>query len=141
VKFRIVAVGRVKSGPEKDLVDEYMGRIKRYCACELVELKNNDGERMLREASGATLIALDAAGEAPDSRGFARLIERYASQGKGVIAFVIGGAEGLPTQVRQAAHATWSLSTLTLPHRLARVVLAEQLYRAMTILRGEPYDK
>ena len=141
MKVRIVAVGRVKSGPEKDLVDEYMGRLKRYCACELVELKHNDGERMLREASGATLIALDAAGEAPDSRGFARLIERYASHGKGVIAFVIGGAEGLPTQVRQAAHATWSLSALTLPHRLARVVLAEQLYRAMTILRGEPYDK
>ncbi len=141
MKIRIIAVGRVKSGPEKALVDEYLKRLKRYCACELVELKQNDGERMVREASGATLVALDAGGEAPDSRGFARRLERYASQGKGVVAFVIGGAEGLPKQVRAAANATWSLSTLTMPHRLARVVLAEQLYRAMTILRGEPYDK
>jgi 23S rRNA (pseudouridine1915-N3)-methyltransferase len=141
VKIRIIAVGRVKVGPEAELTREYITRVARYCSCELVELKKNDGPRVLREAADASLIALDAAGARHDSRAFARGVERYASYGKGNIAFVIGGAEGLPPEVRAAADALWSLSALTLPHRLARVVLVEQIYRAMTILRGEPYDK
>jgi 23S rRNA (pseudouridine1915-N3)-methyltransferase len=71
----------------------------------------------------------------------AKRVERWSSRGKGIVAFVIGGADGIPADLLSRADARLSLSTLTLPHRLARVVLAEQLYRAMTILRGEPYAR
>ena len=73
------------------------------------------------------------------SEAFAREVGRWGSQGKGVVAFLIGGADGLPPAVSRGAAARVSLSALTFPHRLARLVLVEQIYRAMTILRGEPY--
>jgi 23S rRNA (pseudouridine1915-N3)-methyltransferase len=66
-------------------------------------------------------------------------VGRATARHKGIVAFLIGGADGLPPDVSRAAHDRWSLSALTFPHRLARLVLVEQIYRAMTILRGEPY--
>ena len=145
MKIRIVAVGKIKERATRSLVDEYLGRLKRYCAVEEIELKpstpTKEAAAFAKATQGAHVIALDAAGKALDSRRFARGMERWASQGKGEIAFLIGGADGLPDEVRQRAQATWSLSPLTFPHRLARLVLAEQLYRGMRILRGEPYDK
>ncbi len=68
-------------------------------------------------------------------------MERWTSRGKGSVAFVIGGAEGIPSELSKKADARLSLSRLTLPHRLARVVLLEQLYRSLSILRGEPYAR
>jgi 23S rRNA (pseudouridine1915-N3)-methyltransferase len=145
VKVRIVAVGTVKERATRSLVDEYLGRLKRYCKVEEVELKAGSVAKetaaFAKATDGANVIALDAAGQSMDSRAFARGLERWASQGKGVVAFLIGGASGLPPEVKRRAQATWSLSALTMPHRIARLVLSEQLYRAMTILRGEPYDK
>ncbi|HHH30323.1 MAG TPA: 23S rRNA (pseudouridine(1915)-N(3))-methyltransferase RlmH [Polyangiaceae bacterium] len=145
MKFRIVAVGKIKERATRSLVDEYLGRLKRYCAVEEIELEPStpakEAAAFAKATEGAHVIALDAAGKALDSRRFARGLEHWASRGKGQIAFLIGGAEGLPSEVRRTAQATWSLSPLTFPHRLARLVLAEQLYRGMTILRGEPYDK
>ena len=88
---------------------------------------------------GATVIALEVGGKSLTSEAFARGLERSMAQGKGVVTFLIGGADGLPPEVSRAAHDRWSLSSLTFPHRLARLVLIEQIYRAMTILRGEPY--
>jgi 23S rRNA (pseudouridine1915-N3)-methyltransferase len=88
----------------------------------------------------ATVIALDVKGKSWSSRALAKELERWASRGKGVVAFVIGGADGLPAELMARADARWSLSALTFPHRLARVIVAEQLYRALTIMRGEPYD-
>jgi 23S rRNA (pseudouridine1915-N3)-methyltransferase len=138
VKLRVVAVGAVKERHARALVDEYLGRLRRYCAVEEVELKPGKSEALARAVAGTTVVALDAGGEALASRALARRVEQWASRGKGVVSFVIGGADGLPKDL--AADARLSLSTLTLPHRLARVILVEQLYRAMTILRGEPYD-
>jgi 23S rRNA (pseudouridine1915-N3)-methyltransferase len=89
----------------------------------------------------ATLIALDPAGDAVTSRELARRLEGWVKRGKGELAFVLGGAEGIPEALLKSAHARLSLSKLTLPHRLARVLLFEQLYRAFTILRGEPYAR
>lgn len=142
MKIRIVAVGRVKRGALRELLDDYVGRLRRYCAVEEVELKDGPrvAEQIAKAASEATLVALDVRGQALSSRQLARRLERLASRGKGVVAFAIGGADGLPPAILEAAHKRWSLSSLTFPHRLARLVLSEQLYRGMTILRGEPYD-
>jgi 23S rRNA (pseudouridine1915-N3)-methyltransferase len=87
------------------------------------------------------LVALDPAGDAIDSAAWASLLAEYANQAVGRVVFVLGGAGGLSQDVRRAAHRTVSLGPQTLSHELAQVVLAEQLYRAWTILRGEPYHK
>lgn len=135
-------VGRVKRDPLRDLLDDYVGRLKRYCPVEEIELKDGPkvGDQIARHSEEATLVALDVKGEALTSKQLARRLERLASRGKGVVAFAIGGADGLPRETLARAHARWSLSAMTFPHRLARLVLTEQLYRGMTILRGEPYD-
>jgi 23S rRNA (pseudouridine1915-N3)-methyltransferase len=86
-------------------------------------------------------VALEVNGEQLTSPKLAERVEEWSRRGKGVIAFYIGGAEGIPADVSARADYRLSLSKLTLPHRLARVLLAEQLYRAMTILRGEPYAR
>jgi len=85
------------------------------------------------------VIAMEVGGRALTSEVFARELERNAARGKGIVAFLIGGADGLPAETSRAASDRWSMSALTFPHRLARLVLVEQLYRAMSILRGEPY--
>lgn len=133
----------MKQRAARELADEYFGRVKRYCSFEELEIKPSAKlQRAIDKAvDGAQVVALDPTGKALDSAGFARRLEGLASRGKGIVAFVIGGAEGLPQAAVDAADERWSLSALTFPHRLARVVLAEQLYRAMTIMRGEPYDK
>ena len=143
MKLRIVAVGTVKERATRSLIDEYLKRISRYCKCEEIEVKaGRQHEAALRKAVGkTTLVALDVQGEEMSSRALAKRVERLSSRGKGEISFVIGGAEGLSRAFLDEAQERWSLSKLTLPHRLARLVLAEQLYRSMTILRNEPYDK
>jgi 23S rRNA (pseudouridine1915-N3)-methyltransferase len=140
VKLRVVTVGRLREPALRALADDYLGRIRRYVRCDEVEVKER---RELGGAlsSGATVVALDVGGEEVKSSEFARLIERWSRAGKGDIAFVLGGAEGLPRPLVSAAQYRLSLSRLTLPHRLARVILYEQIYRAFTILRGEPYAR
>lgn len=143
MKIRIVAVGAVKERATRSLVDEYLSRVRRYASCEEVEIRPGKQEEkaILKAVGKTTLVALDVVGEEMSSRQLAKRVERLASRGKGNISFVIGGASGLPKGILASAHERWSLSKLTLPHRLARLLLAEQLYRAMSILRGEPYDK
>jgi 23S rRNA (pseudouridine1915-N3)-methyltransferase len=143
VRLVVVGVGRVKDRPLREAIDGYLGRVRRYVTCDEVELADAPAAKLTplltRATAGATVIAMEVEGRAVSSPVFARELERCASRGKGVVAFVIGGADGIPPEVSIAAHARWSLSALTFPHRLARLVLVEQIYRAMTILRGEPY--
>lgn len=140
MKLTIVAVGRIREPALRAVMDDYLGRIRRYAACEEREVKS--GERLSGAAPrDAVRVALEVQGTQLGSEPFARQLELWASRGKGLVAFLIGGAEGIPTEVSQAADLRLSLSPMTLPHRLARVVLAEQLYRAMTLLRGEPYAR
>jgi 23S rRNA (pseudouridine1915-N3)-methyltransferase len=145
VKLRIVAVGSIRERPARELCDEYLARIRHYCGCEEVELRSQSADKLsaalAKSTRDFTVVALDERGDMLTSRELARRLEQLASRGKGQVAFVIGGADGLPRATVEAAAARWSLSKLTLPHRLARVLLAEQLYRAMTILRGEPYSR
>jgi 23S rRNA (pseudouridine1915-N3)-methyltransferase len=143
VRLRIVAVGRVKEPAARALVDEYVGRIRRYCPCDEIELAQSP--RLVaafhKATEGATVVALSSDGETPSSTELARRLDRWASRGKGIVAFLLGGADGIPAAVVAAADARISMSRLTFPHRLARILVAEQLYRALTILRGEPYDR
>jgi len=140
VKLQFIVQGKLKDKGLRALVDDYLGRIRRYARCEELELRDAEGfERVNRD--GMFLVALEVDGEALSSTELSRKLERWLSQGKGVVAFAIGGAEGLPPAFSQAANYRLSLSRLTLPHRLARLLLAEQLYRALSIARGEPYAR
>jgi 23S rRNA (pseudouridine1915-N3)-methyltransferase len=140
MKLVVVAEGKLKEPAWRSLADEYLRRLARYAPVEEVEVPKANG-LLLNVPEAAFVVALEVDGEAPDSRGFARLLEGWRSRGKGTVAFLIGGAEGIPEAASRAADYRLSLSRLTLPHRLARVLLLEQLYRAMTISRGEPYAR
>lgn len=140
MKLTIVAVGKIREKSLRAVADDYLERVRHYARATEVELKT-DAELSRAVPREATVIALDPNGDAVTSREFAKRLERWGGRGKGELAFVLGGAEGIPEPLLAAAHARLSLSSLTLPHRLARVVLFEQLYRAFTILRGEPYAR
>lgn len=151
---RIVVVGRVR-GPLEAAVGNYEARCGRYWKFEVDEVAAGargqaspeqvveaEGERLVaRLPTSGTVVALTRDGRAMGSRGLAALLEREALASSQEVAFVIGGAFGLAAAVLDRARLRMSLSAMTLPHELARLVLAEQLYRAGTILRGEPYHK
>jgi 23S rRNA (pseudouridine1915-N3)-methyltransferase len=127
-------------------VQEYAGRLKHYAKLELVELKPRptraaEAQDILAKVGPAeVLVALDERGQALSSPELAAWLGRAQREAKDM-ALVVGGDEGLDPAVLARAALVLSLSRMTLPHRLARVVLAEQLYRAFTLLRGEPYHK
>mgnify|MGYP001348580998 CR=1 FL=1 len=154
VKLWIVAVGR----PGRLLADaiaEYERRAQRYWSIEVVEVREEkagkgrtpeqvkaaEAKRLQPVPAGVEIVALTRKGEAWSSTRLARYLEALAVQGRAGAAFLIGGAWGLAEDLLARASHRLSLSSLTLPHELARLVLAEQLYRAGTILRGEPYHK
>jgi 23S rRNA (pseudouridine1915-N3)-methyltransferase len=151
VRLRVVVVGRPRHAALAGAIAEYEQRANRYWPLEVREVKEaraapaeavQDAEwARLRDAgAGAVLVVCDQSGQALDSPGFARFVEGLRQDARDA-AFVIGGAFGLPDEARAAADHLISLAPWTLPHELARLVLAEQLYRAGTILRGEPYHK
>lgn len=144
LRVSIIAVGKIKQAGMRAEIDDYLGRIRRYATFEEVELKDgSDAELQPRFERAlpkrARVVALEVEGKAVTSQGLADMVRR-AELDATPLAFLIGGAYGLPKAVSKAAHAQLSLSSMTLPHRLARLVLAEQIYRAFTILRGEPYS-
>ncbi|APR77862.1 LSU m3Psi1915 methyltransferase RlmH [Minicystis rosea] len=143
MRIVVVAVGRVKDRALRAVLDDYFGRVRRYTACDEIELADAPHAKLeplfAKHTAEATTIALEIGGRMLGSEPFAAAIEKASARHKGVVAFLIGGADGLPPSVSKAAHDRWSLSPLTFPHRLARLVLIEQIYRSMTILRGEPY--
>jgi 23S rRNA (pseudouridine1915-N3)-methyltransferase len=142
----VLAVGKVKEPGLRDAIDDYVKRIERHFSYEEIEVKDAPMPA-LRAAlekklpDGAHVTALDARGRSMTSESFARWVESRMSTGKGKIVFLIGGADGLPPEILARANDKLSLSQMTFPHRLARLVLVEQLYRAVTILRGEPYAR
>jgi 23S rRNA (pseudouridine1915-N3)-methyltransferase len=155
VRLLVVAVGRVR-GSLESAVAEYEERARRYWKLEVVEVeagtsgknpapervKEAEAERILgRIQEGLAVVALTRGGRGMGSRDLAQELERYAVQSQPGVAFVLGGAFGLGDTVLARARRQLSLSRMTLPHEMARLVLAEQLYRAGTILRGEPYHK
>jgi 23S rRNA (pseudouridine1915-N3)-methyltransferase len=153
MRIRIVAVGKDRSGLYAPAVEEYAKRIGRYARFEVVEVpeaRRHAGTSQAKDEEGDAILArldprervvlVDERGEQPTSAELARRLGRWLSVGKD-LAFVIGGSDGHGEAVRSRADETLSLSRLTLAHRLARLVLAEQIYRAFTIVRGEPYHR
>lgn len=139
MRYRVVAVGRVRAAALRAACDEYLERLRRYTRVEEREVK--DEARVLEAVpEGSRLVALSRSGEECTSAQLADWTTAWDMEGRDV-ALAIGGADALPEGVLRQAERIWSLSRLTLPHELARVVLYEQLYRAYTIRRGEPYHR
>lgn len=139
MRYRVVAVGRVKDAALRAACDEYLGRLRHYAKVEELEVK--DEARVLGAIpDGSRLVALSRRGEGWTSTALAEHTARWDLEARDVT-FAIGGADALPADVLGRAERVWSLSPLTLPHELARVILYEQLYRAHTIRRGEPYHR
>jgi 23S rRNA (pseudouridine1915-N3)-methyltransferase len=153
--MRVLAVGKLKEKYSRDAVADYLARVNRYLQCEIVEVKDAGGEgdeakivgleaRRLREAGGgegAFTVALDVRGKSYSSAEFARFLGDRMNYGGRDLAFLIGGPHGLEPGLRREADLQLSLSSLTFPHDLVRILLLEQVYRALTILKGEPYHK
>jgi 23S rRNA (pseudouridine1915-N3)-methyltransferase len=142
----VLAVGKVKEPGLRDAIDDYVKRIERHFPLEEIELKDAPAPALRatfekKLPAPAHVVALDVAGRSMTSESWGRGRESRATQGKGKVVFLIGGAEGLPPEIIARADEKLSLSAMTLPHRLARLLLVEQLYRAVTILRGEPYAR
>jgi 23S rRNA (pseudouridine1915-N3)-methyltransferase len=159
MRLIIAAIGKLKRGSERELSSHYLGRaealgrnlsLSPLTAVELPESKAGSA-RARRTAEAEALLAkvpptfyricLDPAGEALSSEGFARMLAELRDRGTAGLAFLIGGPDGLGNAVQDEAQFPLSLGPMTLPHGLARIVLAEQLYRAMTILAGHPYHR
>lgn len=149
--FRLLWVGKTREEWVKSGVDEYTGRIRRYLPLEVTEVREEkgtepdlmrakEGERILKALpKGARVVLLDERGEEMTSPQFATFIEKTRDQGVPEISFLIGGAYGFSDDVRKAAYRTVSLSRMTFPHQVVRIFLAEQLYRALTIMNREGY--
>jgi 23S rRNA (pseudouridine1915-N3)-methyltransferase len=148
-ELRLIAVGRIGRSPEADLFARYAARIRPPLAVtELAEARGSAGEKKRREADAildalpekAFAVVLDPGGIAPGSEVFSAMLDRWLASGRPVC-FVIGGADGLDAKVLARADATVSLGPLTWPHLLARVMLAEQVFRARAISAGHPYHR
>ena len=159
MRVTIAAIGRLKDGGEREFYDRYAkrfdgsGRAVSLGPLNLIEYpesrgasaalrKAGEGERLIKAAAGAAMnIALDEHGQSFTSTAFANLLAKWRDDGVAACAFLIGGPDGHSAEVLAYAQLKLTLSPMTLPHGLARVLLAEQLYRATTILSGHPYHR
>ena len=156
MKLIVAAVGRPRNAALAAAIEHYEERAARYWPLEIREVREEtarggsdaqvsivrgrEAERLRTRVGGATLVACDESGRAMTSATFATYVQEARERARD-IAFVIGGAYGLDRPLLEAAQLRLALAPWTLPHELARLVLAEQLYRAGTIARGEPYHK
>ena len=151
--IKLISVGKLKSGPEKALVDDYVSRFNKagpsigLRSLTLVDLASGggldaEGERLLNAVpSGGPVIRMDEHGPQLSSVQIAKKIERLRDDGTGELCILIGGAEGYSHAVRQAFPEQLALGPQTWPHRLLKVMISEQLYRAVSLLSGSPYHK
>lgn len=158
MKIVIGAVGRLKAGPERQIAARYqerfdgIGRALALGPLSTIEIdesrarrpddrKADEAARLLAAVGPATLVALDEGGKTLTSEAFARRLAALRDGGTPALAFLIGGADGHGEAARSAASLTLAFGPMTLPHQIVRLILAEQLYRAATILAGHPYHR
>ena len=159
MRLAIAAVGRLKDGPERDLFGRYTDRIEKAGrplgigpltvsqlnesrASDVASRKRDEAARLIGAAAIAEVrVVLDETGRAMTSQEFAAWLAARRDGGSSGVAFLVGGPDGHGPDVRQSARLIMSLGPMTLPHGLARIVLAEQIYRAITIISGHPYHR
>jgi 23S rRNA (pseudouridine1915-N3)-methyltransferase len=158
VRLAILAIGKMKDGPERELQARYLeraratGRALGIFAIDIVELsesratrapdrKSDEARDLLARAGEGVVIALDEKGTSPTSEGFAAFIEGALGRGDKNLNFIIGGADGLSDEILARADKRIAFGAMTMPHQLARVLLIEQVYRAMTLMSGHPYHR
>jgi 23S rRNA (pseudouridine1915-N3)-methyltransferase len=155
MRLHLCAVGRLRTGPERALADDYIGRFNRMARSLALgpvtehEVEDRRGGGMEPEAellasaipTGAAVVALDERGQMLTSPDLAGRIAGWRDAGRADLAFVIGGADGLAPALRDRADLVLSFGRLVWPHMLVRVMLAEQIYRSATILSGSPYHR
>ncbi|MCE9648439.1 MAG: 23S rRNA (pseudouridine(1915)-N(3))-methyltransferase RlmH [Parvibaculum sp.] len=159
MRIEICAVGKLRAGPERNLLDDYLARtnaagrnlgVSSLTLTEVEEKRRLEGEALksaeavlLKSAvpRGAMIVALDERGRAEPSEAFAARMGRWRDDGVSDLAFVIGGADGLAASLRAEAGHVLAFGPMTWPHMLVRVMLAEQIYRAVSILAGHPYHR
>ncbi len=155
----VIAIGRLKQGPERELAERYFDRFgevgrklgfREIVVHEIPESRARDAAgRMAEEAAAiaahisekSIVVALDERGQNLDSTVFARHLGRWRDEGAGHTIFLIGGADGLSPELRRKAKLTIAFGSATWPHQMVRIMLLEQLYRAATILAGHPYHR
>jgi 23S rRNA (pseudouridine1915-N3)-methyltransferase len=149
VKYLSLCIAKIRFAPYRSAADEYLGRLRHFMGVEERELaavahgdiRRLEGLALLQAIpERSTVLVLDERGQSFDSPAFAKRFGKMLESGKDLVS-VVGGARGLDEAVRGRAELVWAFGPMTLPHELARVVLYEQLYRAMSILRGLPYHK
>lgn len=143
MKLRVLAIGKPKLGYAADGVQDYAKRLKHYAPLEIEYLKDKDeSPALLQRSEGSYRIALDERGKGLTTGDLVGRINQLEQRGSvKAISFLIGGSDGHSPELREACDEVWCLSKLTMQHELALVVLLEQLYRAYTIKRGEPYHR
>ncbi len=155
MKVTLCVVGRLRAGPERDLVDDYLTRFNRTGRAlalgpiDVREVEDRKGGGMAAEAAligkaipaGAVVIALDEQGAVKTSPKFAQDLAHWRDSGRSDLAFIIGGADGIDPSLRARCDGALSFGKMVWPHMLVRVMLAEQLYRAASILAGSPYHR
>lgn len=155
MRVHIVAVGRLRAGPERDLIDDYLKRFDRtgralaLGPANVIEVEDKKNAGMAAEAAliekaipnGALVCIMDERGKLMTSPNFADTVANWRDTGRQDVAFVIGGADGIDPAFRAKADAALSFGKMVWPHMLVRVMLTEQLYRAASILSGSPYHR
>ena len=147
LRIQLICTGKLKESFYAAACEEYNKRLQRYCAPDIIELPESgdikrDGEAMLaRIGTGAFVIAMCIEGKGLSSEELAGLIGKCAVQGKSRVCFLIGGSDGLSDEVKRRADVRLSMSHMTFPHHLARVMVLEQIYRAFNINEGGKYHK
>ncbi len=155
MRVHLCVVGRLRAGPERDLVDDYLkrfdktGRAHSLGPVKVHEVEDKKGGGMAAEAvllrkalpAGAVICAMDERGDVMSSPDFAGRLEKIRDGGAQDLAFIIGGADGIDPSLRSDARMMLSFGKMVWPHMLVRVMLAEQLYRAASILGGSPYHR
>jgi 23S rRNA (pseudouridine1915-N3)-methyltransferase len=143
MKIRLIMLGKTRNAALRAMIEDYVSRIQHYAPAEIIDLREASSAalRKLKFDTASIVVLLDAAGKQFTSQQFAKWVGESRDRGMREMIFLCGDAAGFPDEIRSAAKQKISLTTLTMPHEFARVLLAEQIYRAFTILSGHPYDK
>ena len=142
MRMQLLMIGKTRRPEMRAIIDDYVNRIRRSCAIEILEVRDAEAALKKLEANrAATAILLDADGRSFDSNAFAKWLGELRDRGTRQVIFICGNADGFPESLRERVSQRISLSAMTLSHELVRVVLAEQIYRAFAILSGSPYPK